>query len=86
MLHFVCEYRGDFGPTSEGYVRYWISSVMNAPRESENVRTYFKDTGEFRMVTGSPIITYSSSLKRGVDLAMEFPRLGVRFAPSQPRL
>lgn len=53
---------------------------------SENVRTYFKDTGEFRMVTGSPIITYSSSLKRGVDLAMEFPRLGVRFAPSQPRL
>lgn len=63
---------GDFGPTKEGYVRYWISSAMNAPRQSEDLTMYFEDTGEFWMVTGSPIITYSGSHKRGVDLAMVF--------------
>ena len=47
---------GDFGPTKEGYVRYWISSAMNAQRESEDLTMYFEDTGEFWMVTGSPTV------------------------------
>lgn len=63
---------GDFGVTKEGYVRYWISSEPDAPRESKDLTMYFEDTGEFWMFTGSPIITYSGSNKRAVDLAMVF--------------
>ena len=63
---------GDFGVTKEGYVRYWISSTRDAPRESEDLTMYFEDTGEFWMITGSPIVTISGTNKRAVDLARVF--------------
>jgi len=63
---------GDFGATNEGYVDYWISSGRDEPRESRDLTMYFEDTGEFWMITGSPIVTYSGSNKRAVDLAAVF--------------
>lgn len=63
---------GDFGATKEGYVRYWISSTLHAPRESEDLTMYFEDTGEFWMVNGSPIVFYTGTNRRAIDLAMVF--------------
>ncbi len=62
---------GDFGAPNEGYVNYWIRSKDGESRESEDLTMYFEETGEFWMISGSPIVTYSSQLKR-VDLAMVF--------------
>lgn len=61
---------GDFGATSEGFVRYWISSYQ--PPKSEDLTMYFEETGEFWMITGSPIVTNAGATKRGVDLAVIF--------------
>jgi hypothetical protein len=63
---------GDRGATKEGYVQYWISSGSEEPRKSEDLTMYFEDTGEFWMITGSPIVTYSGTTKRAVDLAAMF--------------
>jgi hypothetical protein len=67
------ESAGDFGVTKEGYVDYWISSGRDEPRESKDFTMYFEDTGEFWMITGSPIVEYPGGLmKRAVDLATVF--------------
>jgi hypothetical protein len=63
---------GDFGATKEGYVNYWISSAPDMPRESKDLTMYFEDTGEFWMVNGSPIVNYTSTNRRALDLAMVF--------------
>jgi hypothetical protein len=67
------ESAGDLGATKEGYVHYWISSGRDEPRESKDLTMYFEDTGEFWMITGSPIVTYGgSTINRSVDLAAVF--------------
>lgn len=64
---------GDFGPTKEGYVRYWLSSRLDEdPRQTQDLVMYFEDTGEFWMITGSAIVSYSGTNTRSVDLATVF--------------
>jgi len=65
---------GDFGATKEGFVHYWISS--DNPRKTEDATMYFEDTGEFWMVTSSPIYAYAGDKGRGVDLTQVFRAWG----------
>lgn len=63
---------GDFGATSEGYVRYWICSPHDQPVESQDVMMFFEDTGEFWMINGSSIVQQTGRDHCTVPLALVF--------------
>jgi len=63
---------GDFGPTKEGYVRYWISSERDAPRTTEDLVMYFEDTGEFWLVQGGCVWQPGGGGQPSVDLTDVF--------------
>lgn len=63
---------GDFGPTQEGYVRYWISSRTGEPRTSEDLVMYFEDTGEFWLVLGACVVRPIGAAQPSADLTTVF--------------
>jgi hypothetical protein len=67
-----CARSGNFGATEEGYVRYWITSQLEAREASStNMTMFFEDTGEFWMLHGSVIAQYQGQL-----LLKDNPMLG----------
>lgn len=62
------ERSGDYGPTPDGYVKYWIGG--EDPRTTSDLTMYFDKTGEFWMITAAPI--YDQGLRKCVDIAQVF--------------
>jgi hypothetical protein len=63
---------GDFGPTKEGYARYWISSRPDEARTTEDLVMYFEDTGEFWLLMGGCVYSPTGGGQPLVDLASLF--------------
>ncbi|WP_306224940.1 hypothetical protein [Bosea beijingensis] len=62
---------GNFGVTSEGFVRYWVAREPGPPVRAEDVSMYFDATGEFWILHGSAVIEAGNG-RRFLQLAWVF--------------
>lgn len=63
---------GNFGPTAEGFVRYWITDRSESGEQSSsNMTMFFEDTGEFWTLHGNVIVPHQGQL-----LLRDHPMLG----------
>lgn len=58
---------GDFGPTEEGFVRYWFTGK----EETKNVAMFFDETGEFWVLHGTAFVDHGTSTSLAVGSVLK---------------
>ena len=58
---------GDFGPTEEGFVRYWFTGK----KETKNVAMFFDETGKFWVLHGTAFVNNGTSTSLAVGSVLK---------------